>query len=73
MNDEEEALCLFCDNTSSSIEDALVHVEKDHQFSFQDIQIKFNLDQYGFIKVSDEPGLVSFLVLMNLFSDDQLH
>lgn len=51
--DEQESpiLCLFCEHSSKSMKEAIVHVEQDHKLSFQDLQIKFNLDQYGFIKV----------------------
>lgn len=43
--------CLFCDTSYKNIKEAVNHVEKDHKFSFMDLQIKFNMDQYSFIKV----------------------
>lgn len=49
--DNMPTLCLFCENSSKSIEEAVKHVEKEHSFSFQDLQIRFNMDQYAFIKV----------------------
>lgn len=50
-DEEAPTLCLFCETSSKSTDDAVKHVEGQHKFSFQDLQIKFNLDQYGFIKV----------------------
>ena len=52
-NEETPALCLFCDISSKSVEEALKHVEDVHKLSFLDIHVKFNLDQYGFIKVRE--------------------
>lgn len=43
--------CLFCNSTYKNIKEAISHVEKDHKLSFLDLQIKFNMDQYSFIKV----------------------
>lgn len=49
--DDMPTLCIFCENSSKSIEYAVIHVEREHHFNFQDLQIKFNMDQYAFIKV----------------------
>lgn len=48
---EESVFCLFCDNNATSMPVAIVHLRTAHLFRLEDLQIKFNLDQYGFIKV----------------------
>lgn len=49
--EDSPTLCLFCEHSSKSMKEAIAHVEQDHKLSFQDLQTRFNLDQYGYIKV----------------------
>lgn len=52
----EPTKCLFCDTIESSIEKAIEHLDQQHQLNLNAVKLKFNLDQYSYIKVrSMEP------------------
>lgn len=47
----EPTKCLFCDTVESSIEKAVEHLDQQHQLNLNAVKLKFNLDQYSYIKV----------------------
>lgn len=49
--EQEPTKCLFCDQISVAIENAIEHLKQQHHVSLNAIKTKFNLDQYSYIKV----------------------
>lgn len=56
---QEPTKCLFneCDTMNESIEKAIVHLEHCHHINLSCVKQQFNLDQYSYIKVRDEPNI----------------
>lgn len=48
----EPTICLFCDKVDDSIEKSIEHLDQQHHISLNAVKKKFNLDQYGYIKVN---------------------
>lgn len=49
--DEEVTVCLFCDSTFSSLEQAISHLEQIHQFDMRKLKAKYSMDFYSYIQV----------------------
>lgn len=47
----EATTCLFCSDVSASIEQAIEHLNKEHNVNLPQLKQKFQMDQYGFIKL----------------------
>lgn len=47
----ESAKCLFCENSFKTFEEALGHLQIGHKLSVFDLQEKYSMDQYLYIKV----------------------
>ena len=45
------AVCLFCEETFSSVESTFQHCKSNHQFDVLIVQKLFSLDVYGYIKL----------------------
>lgn len=50
-SEEEPTQCLFCDDVSESIDNAVAHLHTKHHIDFSNLKGKFNMDQYSYIKV----------------------
>ncbi|ALC47737.1 Art3, partial [Drosophila busckii] len=50
-NEGEPTNCLFCKETFKSIELAIEHLNNQHKVSLPQLQQKFQMDQYSFIKL----------------------
>lgn len=52
MDAEGEATtCLFCSSVFASLELAIEHLNKEHKVNLPQLKQKFQMDQYGFIKL----------------------
>lgn len=49
----EPTKCLFCANVENSIQAAITHLNDIHGINLSSIISKFNMDQYGYIKVRE--------------------
>lgn len=49
--EEEPTQCLFCNEISKSIEEAIVHLKTQHHIDLSVLKGKFHMDQYSYIKV----------------------
>ncbi|XP_060648919.1 protein arginine N-methyltransferase 1 [Drosophila nasuta] len=47
----EPTTCLFCTNVLPTIETAIEHLSKDHKVDLLQLKMKFEMDQYAFIKL----------------------
>lgn len=68
--DSEATKCLFCETVEESIEVAMDHLTRQHEFQLSAIVEKFNMDQYAYIKVRGVSDTLweTFLLHMKLFS-----
>lgn len=48
---DQEVDCLFCSSIFSSLIQALSHCVECHKIDFRNLQTKFNMDCYSFIKL----------------------
>lgn len=51
--------CLFCNGIYGSILLAIDHLSKDHHVDLSELQIRFNMDQYSYIKVSSLDQIIA--------------
>lgn len=51
MDQGEPTTCLFCTQVLPSIEEALNHVQTEHNVNFPQLKARFQMDQYSFIKL----------------------
>lgn len=49
--DEDNIICLFCDNSSNNFDKALEHLTTKHNINLSNMKQKFEMDEYSFIKV----------------------
>lgn len=49
--DNEPTRCLFCESVEDSIEQAIEHLNIQHNCDLAALKDKFNMDQYSYIKV----------------------
>ncbi|KAH8359182.1 hypothetical protein KR093_004946, partial [Drosophila rubida] len=50
-NDGDPTTCLFCSNVSPAIDAAIEHLSKEHKVDLLQLKKKFQMEQYGFIKL----------------------
>ncbi|GBP81978.1 Protein arginine N-methyltransferase 3 [Eumeta japonica] len=48
---ESAVTCLFCPKVNSTIEEAFKHCENVHNFKFDSLKLRFNMDCYSYIKL----------------------
>ena len=51
--EDEPTICLFCTKHLPSVDLAVVHLNKVHNVDLISLKIKLNMDQYSYIKVSN--------------------
>uniref|UniRef100_A0A1L8DMT1 type I protein arginine methyltransferase n=1 Tax=Nyssomyia neivai TaxID=330878 RepID=A0A1L8DMT1_9DIPT len=61
---DESVVCLFCESTFSSIDDAFRHLEYAHNFDIMLLQEIYAMDQYSYIK------MINFIVAQRCRPED---
>uniref|UniRef100_U5EY54 type I protein arginine methyltransferase n=1 Tax=Corethrella appendiculata TaxID=1370023 RepID=U5EY54_9DIPT len=78
LNDDDsfDTKCLFCEKIFSQITLAIDHLKIAHDFDLPEIKLKFNLDDYFYIKMInyiriEKPDAKKFLDANEIFWDDE--
>ncbi|KAH8295347.1 hypothetical protein KR018_010147, partial [Drosophila ironensis] len=67
MNEEEDPTkCLFCEDVFSTIDSAITHLNEVHKVKLSELQKKFQMDQYSFIK------LINYIRATNMSAEELL-
>lgn len=63
LAEEEPTPCLFCDESSTSIEAAIEHLRAQHSLDLSKIKRHFDMDQFNYIKVRFEEIMLIYIFL----------
>lgn len=75
---DELTKCLFCVKDFKSVELAIEHLKNSHSVDFNKLKVKFNMEQYSFIKMinfirKNKSNDIKFQNPDSIFWDDEIY
>lgn len=75
---DELTKCLFCVKDFNSVELAIEHLKNSHSVDFSKLKVKFNMEQYSFIKMinfirKNKSSEIKFQDPESIFWDDEIY